>query len=127
MSANFEILTERETQDIESCIYQFAHNNAELLLSGEISNRKIVVTVWFADMAREYLRKDTPDGEYCIVPKKVDSYSNPRNIDFINEFYETKTKCSILVEVVKKGAAKFFSVSIPDIFMGAFIMHPEAF
>ena len=60
MSANFEILTGRETQDIESCIYQFAYNNSELLLSGELNKRKIVVTVWFADMAREILKKDTP-------------------------------------------------------------------
>lgn len=122
MSTDFEILTEHETVDIESCIHQFAINNTSTLMN------KIVVTVWFADMSRKILKRDTPDGQYCILPREINSYSNPKNVNFINNFYVLqRSKNRVLIEVIKKDAAKFFSVPIPDIFMGLCIMHPEEF
>lgn len=125
MSTDFEILTELETEEIESCIYQFAINNKSLLLNNE---NNIVITVWFADMSRKILNNNTPDGQYCIIPREMKSYNNPENINFIDKFYaHQRNKIMVLIEVIKKDVAKFFSVPVPDILMGMFIIQPEEF
>lgn len=125
MSTDFEILTELETEEIESCIYQFAINNKQLLLNNE---NNIVITVWFADMSRKILNNNTPDGQYCIIPREMKSYSNHENINFIDKFYShQRNKIMVLIEVIKKDVAKFFSVPVPDILMGLFTIQPEEF
>lgn len=102
--ALFEVLTEEELDGILSCLNKFSsHNHTKIMAI----NEPFVIAIWFADMARQYLKSNAQDGTYDIIPKMLENFRNLENKNFVINFDRTDR---ILVEIMKNGAAKFFSI-----------------
>lgn len=112
MAALFQTLTQLEHDGIVSCLNQFSHEKTETILK---INQPFVISVWFADMARQYLNSKAEDGSYDVIVKTLANFRNPSIIKFVSTYDRSST---ILIEVIKAGSSKFFSVNTYDFAMG---------
>ena len=74
-----------------SCLNQFCNTFTETTTS-------YVITVWFPESANRYLHSNTPKGQYAIIEKNIDNYTN---FELINKFRTLHRANFVPIEVIK--------------------------
>lgn len=89
-----------ELADILSCIKQF-------LRAKEMPKVCHVLTVWDSESANLYLNSNTQPGDYCIVLKTKQGYSDQENLTKIDRLWNNGL---YPVELIRDGVGLFYSV-----------------
>lgn len=70
-------------------------------------NEPYVITVWFHDVANEYLHTNTPSNAYAIYDKPISKYTIPYIIKKANNIWNSNL---IPIEVIQITGGFFYSI-----------------